>query len=232
MPAKIQVIDTQETTPSLHLDPAPAPAPSSASENSSGTAFTMVPAHSIAHLDVSVQITEPSNNLPIKGYLDGRTLMISSFVCSYITLLSIVIGKCKGETNEACIGNYCFQACSSWWLVIIGATGLFRTLVLTLLISMTKCLYGGNISHSSCLFFSNHLIRSFEKVLFYCEVVLVVFIGFSIEKHSDEFIDWFWMLLFILGQIFVRFICFIWDLVRHNRDIVKRNREPIHTSNV
>jgi len=196
--------DSQET-------PVPAPAP------------VPTPAHSV----VSVMISPPP-----KEKVDGRFKVIAFFFVNYILAISFGIDGCKNETNEVCIMNHCFRACSMWWLVIIGAIGLFRSFVLSFGIVWTKYFYDENVYHSSCLFFSNHLIRYFETFLFSTEVVLVIFIGLSINEHNEEFPTWISTFGVIMAQVIWRFVNIVRDLVKRDRDIVKRDREHFGFSNV
>jgi hypothetical protein len=232
MPAQKELIPVSETQ-----DTAPATAPASTSASTSAPTpaptptpmvYTMVPPLHGHHV---VQVPIQVRKFP-KERVSGGVLSIGYGFLVYFALLALAIGECKSDANKACIGNHCFQACSRWWLVIIGAIGFFRTLVLSYLISSSKIIYEKNPDHMSLYFFSNHLSRYFEGVFFSFEVVFVVFIGFSIEDNTDEFVYWILTLIFILSQVFVRFICFIRNLVRRNRIVVKQGCESIRTSNV
>jgi hypothetical protein len=76
------------------------------------------------------------------------------------------------------------------------------------------------------------LIRYFETFLFSTEVVLVIFIGLSINEHNEEFPTWISTFGVIMAQVIWRFVNIVRDLVKRDRDIVKRDREHFGFSNV
>jgi hypothetical protein len=101
-----------------------------------------------------------------------------AFFLFYLIILILGIVGCKEKNKEVCINNNCMQTCSSWWGIVAGIVGLFRVVVLSLFIILTKFFYDSSI-HNTFLYVVNHLLQTYEKILFYSEFIFILFIGFT-----------------------------------------------------
>jgi hypothetical protein len=118
----------------------------------------------------------------------------------YLTYFILGVTECNEKDDELCFKKSCSNVCTNWWLIIIGAVGLFRVLFLSLLIVWTNILYKENTYHSNVLYMWNYFLGFFEKFLFNFEFFFI----FYIASQSDNFIQILTYASFLILQILYR----------------------------